>query len=270
MSEQPKDLQALRAQLEQLQARHAAGSLGDEAYGAARAALEAQIVAAVTGTPAAAAAAVAAPAAAGMSRGLMLGAVALVVGVVAAGAWWQSRNPAPADEAAPAVAGGASGASPHAMGKDQMAAMTDRLAERLKNQPDDADGWAMLGRSYAATGRPAEAIEAYKRVLKLRPDDAAVMADYADALAIQNGRNLEGEPLQWIDRALKADPVNVKALALAGTVAFNRGNFALAAQHWERAIKSGPPDHPIVRQLGEGVAEARRRAAQQPPAAPKK
>lgn len=266
MSHANAKVQALRLQLQQLQARHDQGALDDEAYRVARAALEQQILAAVVGTPAASAPAAAATGAPAGYRGALLGGVAAVLVIVGAAAWWQSRQSAPQAPVA-AAAGGAS-AAPHAMGRDQMAALAARLAERLKTQPDDAEGWAMLGRSYAAIGRPADALAAYDRVLKLKPNDAAVMADYADALAIKNGRSLEGEPLQWIDKALKADPNNIKALGLAGTVAFNRGDFALAAQHWDRAVKVGPPDHPIVVQLAEGAAEARKRGKL--PAAPAK
>lgn len=258
MSGSPSKVQALRQQMQQLQTRHDAGTLDDGAYRVARDALEQQILTAVVGAPT-----VAAPAAAtapARHRGALLGGMAAVLLIGGGAAWWQSRQNAP--EAPVAAAAGGASAAPHAMGKDQMAAMTARLAERLKAQPDDAEGWAMLGRSYAAIGRPADALAAYDRVLKLKPDDSAVMADYADALAVKNGRSLEGEPLKWIDKALKADPDNIKALGLAGTVAFNRGDFAMALQHWERAVKVGPPSHPIVQQLAEGVAEARKRAKQ--------
>ncbi len=258
---QPK-VQALRRQLQQLQERHAAGALDDGAYRVAREALEQQILAAVVGTPPAAAPA--AVAARTSHTGALVGGVAAVLLIVGGAAWWQSRQNT-ADAPVAAAAGGAS-ASPHAMGRDEMAAMTSRLAERLKDRPDDVEGWAMLGRSYAAIGRPDDALAAYDRVLKLTPNDAAIMADYADALAVKNGRSLEGAPMQWIEKALKADPDNIKALGLAGTVAFNRGDFAMAVKHWDRAVKVGPPSHPIVAQLAEGAAEARKRGKL--PAAP--
>jgi cytochrome c-type biogenesis protein CcmH len=125
----------------------------------------------------------------------------------------------------------------------------------------------MLGRSYMVIGKPTEGVAAYARALKLRPGEAALMADYADALAVVNGRSFDGEPAKWIAKALQADPDNLKALALAATAAFNRGDMALAVRHWDRAVKVGPADHPIVRQAVEAAAAARQQA--KPAAAPK-
>ena len=66
-----------------------------------------------------------------------------------------------------------------------------------------------------------EAARAYERAVALLPGDADLLADYADALgATQNG--LAGKPTQIIEQALKADPTQWKALALAGTAAFDR------------------------------------------------
>ena len=97
-------------------------------------------------------------------------------------------------------------------------------------------------------------------MLDLRPDDAQALADYADALAVINNRSLEGEPEQLILKAVKLDPTNVKALALAGTVAFNRGQFADAAALWERAVRDADPQADFVKQLQGAIDEARRRA----------
>ena len=117
----------------------------------------------------------------------------------------------------------------------------------------------MLGRSYMVTGRPELALAAYEHVLKLKPDDAGAMADYADVLAVKQGRSFEGEPMKWIDKALKRDPDQLKALSLAGTAAFNRADYALAVRHWDHAVRVGPPGHPIVLQASSGAAEARQR-----------
>lgn len=144
---------------------------------------------------------------------------------------------------------------------EQIEAMVQRLADRLKDMPDDVQGWQMLVRSYMILERYAEAAEASARVLRLQPDDPNALADHADTLALRNGRSLEGEPLTLIERALRIDPRNLKALALAGAAAFDRGDAAEAARLWERVVEVGPPDSPIVEQAREGVAEARRMAA---------
>ncbi len=167
-----------------------------------------------------------------------------------------------------AVGPGDSGAeTAHAAQAAQIDSMLARLEARLKTQPDDAGGWAMLARSYSVQGRVAEALPAWKRVLELRPQDAQSLADYADALAVANNRSLQGEPEDLIRQALQIDPDNVKALALAGTAAFNRNDAAKAVLLWERALKSSQPDTEFTRGLQGALGEARQRAGL-PPVAP--
>lgn len=144
----------------------------------------------------------------------------------------------------------------------QIEAMVQRLADRLKETPDDVQGWQMLTRSYMILERYDDAVQASAQVLRLQPGDPNALADHADVLALRNGRSLQGEPLALIERALRIDPRNLKALALAGAAAFDRGNAAEAARLWERVVEVGPPDSPIVQQAREGAAEARKMAAQ--------
>jgi cytochrome c-type biogenesis protein CcmH len=142
---------------------------------------------------------------------------------------------------------------------EQIEAMTQKLADRLKQQPDDPTGWAMLGRSYAVLGRHADALPAFKQAVALKPADPNLLADYADALAVVNGRNLEGEPSQLIARALEIDPNNLKALSLAGTAAYLRKDFTGALRHWDKLAQVAP-DSDFVRQIQRGIDEARRQA----------
>ncbi len=263
-------VQDLRRQLQQLRAQHESGALGDSDYAKRSAALERRLVDAVVAGPAAPATetvlAHEAPAGAAPVRaGGRLWAALAGVGVLvaAAGYWWtgspQELGAPPPGFGAQAAADGpaVAGSAPHAMDKEQFTAMTERLAVRMKAEPDNVEGWAMLGRSYMALGEEAKGLAAFEHVVKLRPDDATALADYADALAMKNGRSLDGEPTRIIERALKLDPDNLKALMLGGTVAFNRADYALAVQHWERAARVGPPDSPMVQQARNGVAEAR-------------
>lgn len=142
----------------------------------------------------------------------------------------------------------------------QIDAMVQRLATRLKDKPDDVDGWAMLGRSYAVLGRHGEANAAFKRALALKPDDPALLADLADTMAAASGGNLEGEPSALLARALQRDPGNQKALSLAGFAAFNRHDYTTALRHWEKLAQIAP-DGDFTRLIAGGIDEARRRLA---------
>ena len=139
---------------------------------------------------------------------------------------------------------------------DQVEGMVAGLAARLRANPDDADGWKMLGRSYAVLGRFGEAVDAYAKAAARTPRDAQLLVDFADALAMARGRNLQGEPEKLIQRALEIEPQNLKGLALAGTVAFERKDFKAAANYWRRMLPLVPPDSEDARAIRANVAEA--------------
>lgn len=277
-----QSVQSLQKQLKQLRTRHQSGALDQTQYDQARAPLERQLLDLMVHASDdahaghAASAAPAAPARrAGVQTWALLGGVALVVAAVG---YSVTGSPDAVNQVpSQALAGGGDGqASPHDMGSEQMAGLVQKLAERMQANPDDAEGWVMLGRSYAAMGSADEALGALTKAAKLRPNDAAILADFADALAVKNGRTLEGEPLKLVERALQIDPAHLKALVLAGTAAFNRSDYAKAVSYWDRAVQAGPADNPMVQLAQSGAAEARERgklpasanAAPAPAAAP--
>jgi cytochrome c-type biogenesis protein CcmH len=155
-------------------------------------------------------------------------------------------------------------AGPHAASAAQIEAVVERLAARLRENPEDADGWKMLGRSYVVLGRFAQAVDAYAKAAVRAPRDAQLLADFADALAMTRGQSLQGEPEQLVWRALEIDPKNLKALALAGTVAFDRKEFKAAADYWQRMLPLVPPDSEDARTVRENVEEARKLAGAGP------
>jgi cytochrome c-type biogenesis protein CcmH len=139
-----------------------------------------------------------------------------------------------------------------------------RLAARLRREPDDAAGWAMLARSYAVLERADDAAAAYRRALALTPRDPQLLADYADALASANGGDLAGEPLQSVKAALALDPASPKALALAGSAAFEAHDYTRAIQYWERLEQVPGASAEITTQARANVAEARQLASGTP------
>lgn len=149
---------------------------------------------------------------------------------------------------------------------EQFEGMVSRLEERLQKEPGDGQGWVLLARSNLVMGRFAEAAQAYARAVELVRDNADLYADYADALAMAQGQRLQGEPERLIAQALKIDPDHVKALALAGTVAFEKKDYSGAIAHWERILKTAPADPAIVGSIRDSIAEARSLAGGAAPA----
>jgi cytochrome c-type biogenesis protein CcmH len=115
--------------------------------------------------------------------------------------------------------------------------------------------------------RYSEANEAYKKALELRPQDADLLADYAESLALGAGRDLSGEPTRLLDRALKLEPRNSKVLTLAGSAAFERKDYKAAIGYWETVLKQPGVAVELAQALEKGVAESRMRLTGKPVAA---
>lgn len=139
----------------------------------------------------------------------------------------------------------------------QFEEMTAKLAARMEANPGDPVGWTTLGRAYRAMERNEEAVKAFARAAALKSDDAGLLADYAEALAISRGRKLQGEPTRLLDRALQLDPNNAKVLAMSGSAAFERKDYKAAVRYWETLLAQPDVDGDLAGALQSGVAEAR-------------
>ena len=141
----------------------------------------------------------------------------------------------------------------------QVESMVAQLAQRLENpsadRPADPEAWEMLARSYAALQRYPEASKAYARASELAPTNAQLLADHADVLAMLQGQSAAGEPTRLIERALKLDPNNLKALALAGSAAFERKDFAAATTYWTKARAGASAGSEFASALDRSLAE---------------
>jgi len=205
-----------RDQLRELEADVRAGTLAQDQYERSRREIEARLLQDVSATEAAAA------------PRSEWGAVGFAVALPACALAIYLLVGNPQAIQIVGVPPGAPPGAPHGVTEEQVRAMVEQLAARMRANPDDPAGWKILARSYAALGRFTEASEAFANAASRDTGDAQLLADYADALAMAQGRTLEGEPEKLIARALTIDPANTKALALAGTIAFNRKDYAKA------------------------------------------
>ena len=151
--------------------------------------------------------------------------------------------------------------------QQQIAAMVDKLAARMKERPDDVEGWIMLARSYTVLGRFAEALPAYAPSHRAAGrQSASLLADYADTVAATKRTANNPESIALIERALNDRPGAIpKALALAGTVDYDRGDYARAIARWQAILdrvaareRARPADHGEHRRCAR---QARRRGA---------
>lgn len=146
------------------------------------------------------------------------------------------------------------------MSNQQIAANVEKLAKKLEQNPNDAQGWLMLARSYASMERFAEAAGAFEHATALNGTDASVWTDYAEALAMVNGQRLAGKPTDALNRALQIDPKNQKALDLAGSAAFQAGDYQKAIEYWQKLLAQLPAGSPELKTISEQIATAKQSA----------
>jgi cytochrome c-type biogenesis protein CcmH len=112
--------------------------------------------------------------------------------------------------------------------------VVDSLAERLKDNPDDVDGWILLGRSYQSMQQFDEAIAAYEKALELEQgQNARTMVSLGIALMESQGGQQSDRSIRLFENALTLKPNDPNALFYAGGAAASRGDIALAADRWE-------------------------------------
>lgn len=138
----------------------------------------------------------------------------------------------------------------------QISAMVSGLEKKLKEKPNDPKGWYMLARSFYTLKKYQQSADTYAKLVSIVPDNADLLADYADTLAMAQNRNLQGEPEKLIGKALVADPNNVKALSLSGSAAFDRRDFQTAVTQWKKILLLVPPGSDSARTVLSNIGEA--------------
>jgi cytochrome c-type biogenesis protein CcmH len=142
-------------------------------------------------------------------------------------------------------------------GHDNFSAVLESLISRLSNNPEDIEGWVMLGRTYTSMERYTEASNTYAKLVELVPNNPQILSDYARALAMKNRGTLAGKPMELLNEALKIDPQYPPALALAGHAEFEQEQYAQASAHWEKLLMAIPPDSPLAKSVKDSIAEAK-------------
>lgn len=237
------NLAVLRDQLRELDQDLAAGTIAPSAYDSARRELEQRVADDIRPDLAEAASS------SGLAHAIAVG-VAVIV--CASGLYVYLGQPAGLD-AAPVMA--AKGSSRQSGPNDANLAI-EQLAQLLKTQPENTEGWTMLARSLNGMGRFADASRAYKILTTLLPKDAQLLTEYAGSVAMAQGESLQGEPEHILGRALAADPGNVKALSLSGSAAFERGQYDAAITLWKKVLALAPADSEIAQVANGNIQEA--------------
>ncbi|MCX2801440.1 c-type cytochrome biogenesis protein CcmI [Microbulbifer thermotolerans] len=188
-------------------------------------------------------------------RGLLF-ALVLIVPLVAVGLYRWSGNAGDLSLYRDMLA--AQKGSPSA---ENQASIIARLKARAERHPDDLTGRYVLAQWLLAEGDLQGAVESYRYVVEREPQAVVVKAELAQALFFANGSRIDGEVRGLVRQVLDVQPDNGTALGLAGIEAFERGDFRMARQHWQRALNQLPAESAAAQALAAGVARAERALA---------
>ena len=136
--------------------------------------------------------------------------------------------------------------------------MVERLAERLKNTPDDLEGWLRLARSWKVLQKYKKAVKAYERVVTLAPENAIFQGEYGRAIIDSNSKTgiIPKAAIIAFKEALRFDPDHIEALWFIGYAASQKGNNDEAKSNWKRLLNllsPGTPDYQAVKQAMESL-----------------
>lgn len=135
--------------------------------------------------------------------------------------------------------------------------MVASLTARLQDNPDDLNGWKMLGRSHMTLQDFAAAVMAYERAVALESSqNAQTLVSLGEAMLARDNSKITGRPAALFESALALEPNNPNALFYGGIAALNRGNQTLAADRWEILLGLNPPPD-IQKTLTQRIAEWR-------------
>jgi len=139
---------------------------------------------------------------------------------------------------------------PHA----QFDEMVAEIESRLKSNPKDGEAWAVLAEAHKMVGNHGAAIEAFEKAAEYLPPSARLLADYAESSALLAGGDFRGRPTELLERALRADPNDQKAIALMAAARYHAGDLPQARRHLAHLLTMLPPGSDEARQIGEVVA----------------
>ncbi|MCX7180985.1 MAG: c-type cytochrome biogenesis protein CcmI [Proteobacteria bacterium] len=149
-----------------------------------------------------------------------------------------------------------------------MEQLVTKLANKMEQNPDNPEGWAMLARSYKSLGRWDDAERAFGRIGPAINNSAELLAELAETL-VQKNNGFDDRSRALIQQALRLEPGNMLALFMGGGDSFDGGRYGEAVARWEKLLPQLEPGGEDARMVESSIARARERSGGAPPAGPK-
>ena len=227
-SRQRYNVEVARERLRELQTEHERGELSDEEFEQARQDLDIALAQDLT-VPSQEEAL----SDNGRTGALTLAILLLLVPAIVAVTYFNTGNLQALGTAGPAAPGAQTAASHDGM--PPIGELVKKLEDHLKQHPDNAEGWLLLGRTYMKLDRYDDAVRAYTKLDELQPHTSIVQISLADALSMQAGGHITEQALALLQQVHQREPGNVTALWLLGNAAAQRGEDRQALDYWGKA-----------------------------------
>ncbi|MCE5364842.1 c-type cytochrome biogenesis protein CcmI [Pseudomonas anguilliseptica] len=146
--------------------------------------------------------------------------------------------------------------------------MTARLEAAVKSNPESAESWYFLGRTYMAQERAADAALAFEHAVGVAGREPELLGQWAQALYFASDKQWTAQLQALTDEALKADPAEVTSLGLLGIAAYESGKFQKAIGHWQQLVAVLPAEDPSRQAIQGGIERAREQLGEPAAAAP--
>jgi len=134
--------------------------------------------------------------------------------------------------------------------------MVAGLEARLDEDPDNLEGWLMLGRSQLALNRTAAAIDAYRRALDLAPEEVEAITGLADALLERSMGVVTPEVRQLMFRLAELEPDDPRPLYFMGLADAQAGDYNGALERWRVLLENSPADAPWRAEIEPSIIQA--------------
>jgi len=241
------NIEIAREHLDELVKQKASGDLSDEEFNQAKQDLEIALAQDLEGTTTAAAA----PTRTGGKIALLI--AAILVPAITVPLYLEIGSPhliesMPGNDAT--TAGHGEGQLP------PVNELVQQLRERMEANPENAEGWFLLGRTYMRLQNYPDAVYAYEKVVALLPNESAALLSLADAMAMRDGRRVGSKAKELLLKALSIDPDAVTAMWLLGNAAFDEGDNATALKYWKQAYPLLGQEPAMQSELAQRITQA--------------
>ncbi|MEW8029599.1 MAG: c-type cytochrome biogenesis protein CcmI [Candidatus Thiodiazotropha sp.] len=145
-----------------------------------------------------------------------------------------------------------------------MEELVKRLAAKMEEQPDNQEGWVMLGRSYMAMNDPSAAINAFERAMEIGDNNVALLLAYSEAIASNAGNDFTGRAAPMVEKAFQLEPDNPNVLWIAGILAYQRTDYQNAVDRWSKLRGLLKPQSAELESVNEALDDARKQLGMAP------